>query len=246
MPERISPSDPEWWSEYGWEHIQRYNFCASYCNGASVLDYGCGVGYGADVLAGLGAKSVVGFDRDTGVIAQAKARAQRRNLRFVDSADDLQGNQLFDLVTAFEVIEHVESPSSAIAQFAALLKPAGLLIISAPNKLQYTAAPEPIENEFHINEPTYEMLIEWLSPHFEVIREFEQSALPFMPYERDWHEYRRSLLLRAERALRRRLSRGVTYPRPLGDLLRRTELFPLIRERRATCHQFVFVARRNG
>jgi 2-polyprenyl-6-hydroxyphenyl methylase / 3-demethylubiquinone-9 3-methyltransferase len=44
------------------------------------------------------------------------------------------GEELFDLVTSMEVIEHVTDPAAFVAELAERLKPEGLMILSTPNR----------------------------------------------------------------------------------------------------------------
>lgn len=41
----------------------------------------------------------------------------------------------FDLITAFEVVEHLDAPEAAIATWHELLRPGGALVLSTPNRL---------------------------------------------------------------------------------------------------------------
>ncbi len=64
----------------------------------------------------------------------------------------------FDLVTSFELIEHLPDYRSLIAQAQRALNPSGLFIVSTPNKLYYaeargTSGPNPFhEHEFEYAE----------------------------------------------------------------------------------------------
>jgi SAM-dependent methyltransferase len=246
MPERISPADTTWWPDYGWEHLQRYAFAASHCLTGHGLDFGCGIGYGAEVLARSGSVSVTGVDIDAEVIRQARTRAHPDNVTFHTSLSEAAASRAdcFDFAVMFEVIEHLRYPQAVLADLADRLRPGARLIVSAPNKLRFTGAPVPITNEWHLSEPTYADLLEWISGRFEVIGEYEQSDLQLESLDYVVGTLQRSWVLRLERSFRRLLGRPLIIPPPADRLLRKTDILPLILERRAVCRQFLFVARR--
>src|SRR5437667_6043826 len=91
------------------EHMARYTFAARLARGKRVLDAGCGAGYGSAALAEA-AESVTGVDVAADAIDFARAHYQAENLAF-EQASVMQlplPDGGFDLVVAFEVIEHLE------------------------------------------------------------------------------------------------------------------------------------------
>ena len=63
------------------EHLVRYRFAARSAAGCTVLDVGCGTGYGASLLAAK-ARLVVGVDNAPEAIQYAQANYPDGNLRF--------------------------------------------------------------------------------------------------------------------------------------------------------------------
>ena len=104
-------------------------------NGKSALDVGCGAGLVCEPLTRLGA-DVTGVDASTENIGVASAHAKASGLDIRYMAGELVSLDLgaFDLVTCFEVIEHVANKAAFLAQLAASLKPGGLLVVSTPNR----------------------------------------------------------------------------------------------------------------
>jgi 2-polyprenyl-6-hydroxyphenyl methylase/3-demethylubiquinone-9 3-methyltransferase len=102
-----------------------------------ILDVGCGAGLLSESLAKAG-HTVLGLDAAAEAIAAAEAHAANRNLTVTyraGSAEDLLAEgQKFPVITALEIIEHVDDPAGFIATLAALLEPGGLLFISTLNR----------------------------------------------------------------------------------------------------------------
>lgn len=80
-----------------------YEFALRYVAGKSVLDVGCGMGEGLEVLASRAA-SVMGLDLDP--------RLECPRIIIGDVA--AVPSKSYDVVTAVEVIEHVESPEAFV------------------------------------------------------------------------------------------------------------------------------------
>src|SRR5215475_9744123 len=106
MWERLSLKDQSLIASYA-EHIQRYEFALSYCRGKSVLDAGCGTGYGSHFLAANGAKSVLAVDISDEALTEARQRYKAGGLSYerrdVESlGDDPALSGKFDVIVNFE------------------------------------------------------------------------------------------------------------------------------------------------
>ncbi len=145
------------------EHFARYLFASTYAHGRRVLDVACGVGYGAYILKLLGARQVVGVDRDAAAIELARRAYPCEGLEFRDgdaAALDLAGPP-FDLIVSFETVEHVEDPDAFLRGLGRLLAPDGLLIISCPHD-----ARSPWVSPFHLRHYTYQEFHDLAARHF--------------------------------------------------------------------------------
>jgi len=148
---------PEVAGEIAHEHWHRYAFARRFAVGRSVLDVACGEGYGSALLAEV-AGEVTGIDIAAAAVAHARARyAARGNLRFaVASATALPlADASVDVVASFETLEHLPASDQPrmLAEIARVLKPGGVLVISAPNPVEYSQARN-YRNPYHPHEPT--------------------------------------------------------------------------------------------
>jgi 2-polyprenyl-6-hydroxyphenyl methylase/3-demethylubiquinone-9 3-methyltransferase len=105
--------------------------------GLRILDIGCGGGILCEPLARLGA-TVVGVDPSPNNIAVAGRHAAQSGLsidyRNTHAEALAQGGEIFDVVLAMEVIEHVADVGLFIAAAAAMVKPDGLLFVATLNR----------------------------------------------------------------------------------------------------------------
>jgi len=148
--ERVIPGqvNDDLWAE----HVARYALAARFAHGRRVLDLGCGAGYGTADLA-QAASSAVGVDLAPEAIAYAMHHFP--SVRFIEcSADAVPFPPAScDLVTAFEVIEHLRDWRALLAEAHRVLEPNGLLIVSTPNQRYYAEArAESGPNPFHQHE----------------------------------------------------------------------------------------------
>jgi SAM-dependent methyltransferase len=170
------------------EHVARYTFAARLARGKRVLDAGCGAGYGSAELA-QAADSVVGVDRAPEAIDFARASYALPNLRFEQASCEALPHPggSFDLVVAFEVIEHLENWREFLLEARRVLAPAGQLIISTPNKLYYTESRGPTgANPFHVHEFDFEEFqseLHGVFAHVSMYLENHIEGFTFQPYE---------------------------------------------------------------
>jgi SAM-dependent methyltransferase len=167
------------------EHLARYRFAARFCKGAAVLDAGCGTGYGTAELAA--ATSVTGTDISEEALAYASANFSRPGIRFVNAPCEALpfGEATFDLITAFEVIEHLERWPDLLTEARRVLTPGGILLVSTPNKAYYAEMRAKVgPNPFHCHEFEYEEFRSALSevfPHVRIWAQNRAEAIVFAP-----------------------------------------------------------------
>ncbi len=119
------------------EHFGRDPTKLDSLKGLRILDIGCGGGILCEPLARLGA-SVVGADPSEKNIAVARRHAAQSGLA-IDYRDATaealaEAGEIFDVVLATEVVEHVTDVGQFIGRAAALVKPGGLLFVATLNR----------------------------------------------------------------------------------------------------------------
>jgi cyclopropane fatty-acyl-phospholipid synthase-like methyltransferase len=112
-------------------HVATYRFALRYVKGKSVLDWGCGTGYGSHMLAGI-ADKVTAVDISDEATGYAKETFAADNLAFGKISE--LSDQKFDVITAFQVIEHVRDGKKLIREMRTFLNPDGYLLISTPDR----------------------------------------------------------------------------------------------------------------
>lgn len=145
--ERIDPLQSP--ALYLQQHVARYIFAARYCEGKVVLDAGCGMGYGSEFLSRQ-AREVVGIDLDPAAIEHCQRTYSRGPQFRCHDAQRLPQDwgEKFDVVVAFEAIEHFADASAFLQGARQVLKAGGRLVVSTPNK----AANPLTSNQFHVRE----------------------------------------------------------------------------------------------
>ena len=139
----------------------RYKFASRFALKNQVLDLGCGFGYGSYLLS-ASAKTVTGIDANPLAIAQAKLRYRHIGLEFVtsDALDFLRRtHRRFDLITAFEILEHLKRQREFVNLVADRIRVGGVFVVSTPNR-KFTNFYR--KNPFHVHEFEYDELKELL------------------------------------------------------------------------------------
>src|SRR4051812_20009065 len=93
------------------DHLARYEWVASRLPRKSrIVDFACGIGYGAKILADGGAK-VHAFDNDAEAIAYGRKFYAHRAVKLaVNDANRPPKLPAVDAAVCFETIEHLEDP----------------------------------------------------------------------------------------------------------------------------------------
>jgi SAM-dependent methyltransferase len=125
-----------------------------------VLDLGSGSGYGVASLSGS-ARRIVGADRVAPDAASRDPRARfvRARLEALPFAA-----RSFELITSFQVIEHLEDPSDYVGAIARMLRPDGVALLMTPNRLMSDGV-----NPYHVHEYVADELAGTLRRRFDQV-----------------------------------------------------------------------------
>ena len=180
--ERVIPGqvDADLWAE----HVSRYAFAARWASGTRVLDLGSGAGYGTAELAGR-ARSAIGIDLALEAVSHSKSAYPLPNISFVPASVTAVPFRAgsFDLITAFEVIEHLADWRALLSEGRRLLRPNGVFLVSTPNKEYYTdsrgaSGPNPFHtHEFEFDE--FRSVLREFFPHCTMLVQNHVEAFAF-------------------------------------------------------------------
>jgi SAM-dependent methyltransferase len=98
-----------------------------------ILDIGCGTGAWLERLAGLGYTNLTGVDQDVQQFQCHQAKCLPYNLDTDHQDLAVFGGVEFGLITAIEVVEHLENPGQFLTLISSCLHNDGYLLMTTPN-----------------------------------------------------------------------------------------------------------------
>jgi SAM-dependent methyltransferase len=143
----VDPDDPGDHQEQAFANL--YRWAAGQVSGR-VAHVACGTGWGTAIIAAGGAQTV-GVERDAEALEVAR--------RMVPAGEFIQAevpplplpDDSVEAVVSFETIEHIEDDRGFLAELRRILRPAGPLLLSTPNKERTSPHGEP-DNPWHVRE----------------------------------------------------------------------------------------------
>ncbi|MBI4721459.1 MAG: class I SAM-dependent methyltransferase [Candidatus Stahlbacteria bacterium] len=166
------PNPPNFGEFFFLGGIKSYKYFLNYVESKTVLDIGCGYGYGSYLMSWK-AKQAIGIDLSKKVVETASNLYQKDNLEFLlIDAFNLKHKfptAYFDVIIAREFIEHIKEPLEFLQIAHYLLSDEGMLILTTPNRLARGVDGKPWNPE-HIREFDEISLRELLLQRFSDVR----------------------------------------------------------------------------
>ena len=107
----------------------RLTLVRRYCAGGRLLEIGCGAG--GFLRAARGAYDIEGMDISRSAVEGIRAEFGER-VRVGNLEADALPEGPYDVIVAFNILEHLRQPAAAAEKICAALAPGGLLVGSAP------------------------------------------------------------------------------------------------------------------
>jgi ubiquinone/menaquinone biosynthesis C-methylase UbiE len=138
----------------------RYKFAGDLAQGKSVLEVGCGSGFGMAYL-GQRAAFAVGGDPTLRLLMEAHTHLPEALLVQLSAEQLPFQDAAFDVVLMLEMIYYVSDLNAALAEARRVLRPGGRLLICLPNRERSDFNPSP----FSIHYPNLPELAQLLNRH---------------------------------------------------------------------------------
>lgn len=139
--EKIGGDDHYWWDE---AHRKMYNdFCNKFIKDKSgkLLDVGCGFGYFVKKILKYPDWQVYGYEISKLAVDFANNKLNLENIYCGKVENANFKEKYFDIITLWDVIEHIPDPRSMLSYLHKILKDDGILFIHTPNvKIQLLKA----------------------------------------------------------------------------------------------------------
>ena len=149
--ERVTPELP---NDCYVAHLSIYDFAAGFTRGKTILDFGCGAGYGSNHLLTKGrAQRVEGVDISPKAIRYCRRhyRDTRLHFRIGDVLDPGFNETKFDFVFASNVLEHVPHIDDVLNRLALTLSEDGSMLVAVPPVLTEEQLLDNFRNPYHLN-----------------------------------------------------------------------------------------------
>lgn len=141
-----------------------------YKKSGKLLDFGCAYGYFLKYAKEY--FDVYGFDISHHAVAVAKTVVGPERVKECDISNGIPFDFKFDIVTAFEVLEHVPNQQKALEDIYNSMNPGGFLFIEMPLKCGKSPNIFKDKDVTHTNVPAYDEVISNIKKtRFEIVDE---------------------------------------------------------------------------
>jgi len=173
-PERFDPMDPAYEDIVVIHMFERYELAASFYGGSgSIVDAGCGLGYGTAQLAKSTGATVVGVDSSQDALDVATERHEDSGCEF--RRGDLTAEiPPASLIVAIDFIEHLVDPEAFVR--TAKNVSTGRVFIGWPLFAMTPPRKSARRNLFHVSEPNREDVCGWFADWKMVCDQWEEGS----------------------------------------------------------------------
>jgi SAM-dependent methyltransferase len=207
--------------EYGF--LKKYKIFSKFLDKGSILDIGCSDGAFLNSLKKYKSWLLFGVEKNK-KIPRSNQNLNGINLFYGDLLQANYKNDQFDIVTMWDVLEHLEEPIETLQEIWRILRKEGLLILKVPNShsldrkifKKYWAGIDAPRHVYVFNKDNIGILLSKFDFDFLIVRtqfggylNFLKSVLFFINDKQYYSERKRKLL---EKFLKTPLLRILTYP----------------------------------
>ncbi len=130
--------------EYALQHIHK---------NAHVLEVGFGEGYGTAMIATRASRTTaIDVSEENVAYASQKYASETCSFQWYDGHRFPFEDHRFDVVIAFQVIEHIEKDQYFLAEAYRVLNKGGLLMLTTPNRIYRVPPGKSVWNKYHVRE----------------------------------------------------------------------------------------------
>jgi SAM-dependent methyltransferase len=150
---------------------------------AQLLEIGCGTGHNLEMLGGFGHIDALELDDEARALSEKRLgqKILKSPLPELDDVPDLH----YDLIGAFDVIEHIDDDAAALASIAGKLKPGGKFMMTVPaHQWMWTAHDVANHHKRRYSKRSLRMLIEESPMKLEKFGYFNSLLFPVAIAER--------------------------------------------------------------
>jgi SAM-dependent methyltransferase len=155
------PGEEYWFARHEAAYTWLVQSLAGRIRDAAVVEAGSGEGYGAAMLRAAGARTVLALEYDDASAGHAHAAYPEVHTVRANLAMLPVGDASADVLVTLQVVEHLWDLRGFLRDCARVLRPAGTLVVTTPNRPVFSpglARGERPTNPFHVEELDAEQL----------------------------------------------------------------------------------------
>lgn len=186
-------SQTGYYVETRWEYSKVLELLSKKTKKIKLLDVGCGDGLFFDFITNNGNLEIdlYGLDPTSGSVGKCEKKGYKVFCMDVQKFKSTNKDTMFDVVTAYHVLEHIADPKQFLQELSGLIKPGGEIYISTPYSPMdfelewYDVLNHPPHHMGRWNLKSYQKIAEMLGLQIEIFMPkagslFKSAVLSFM------------------------------------------------------------------